>query len=96
VSTDQVERSLILVILILYNKIKTFTKICLFVNQKIVEANGWIQIIPSIKLQHQLPDLENYQLWKLRYRQLLELHQACLSKVELEQHKGTELQWHLG
>jgi hypothetical protein len=45
VSTDQVERSLILVILILYNKIKTFTKICLFVNQKIVEANGWILII---------------------------------------------------
>jgi hypothetical protein len=35
-------------------------------------------------------------LWKLRYRQLLELHQACLSKVELEQHMGTELQWHLG
>jgi hypothetical protein len=35
-------------------------------------------------------------LWKLRYQQLLELHQACLSKVELEKHKGTELQWHLG
>jgi len=56
------------------------------------DCRVWIWIIPLIKLQHQLPDLENYQLWKLQYRQPQEPHQACPSKVELEQHKGTELQ----